>query len=129
VLVSVKQVPIAGWYTSVILPTAEAFASINVLQQRMLLATLFLSLLAGGLTWWMLRRELSPLLDAAKALTTQSESKQPPQALPIARQDEIGDLIGGFNHLLETLGQREAALKRANCACARLSRTSRNASR
>ncbi|MCX7155657.1 MAG: EAL domain-containing protein [Rhodocyclales bacterium] len=111
VLVSVKQVPIAGWYTSVILPTAEAFASIDVLQQRMLLATLLLSLLAGGLTWWMLRRELSPLLDAAKVLTTQSESGQPPQALPIARQDEIGDLIGGFNHLLETLGQREAALK------------------
>jgi len=111
VLVSIKQVPIAGWYTSVILPTAEAFVSIRVLQQRMLLAALLLSLLAGGLTWWMLRRELSPLLDAAKALTTQSESKQPPQALPIARQDEIGDLIGGFNHLLEVLGQREAALK------------------
>jgi diguanylate cyclase (GGDEF)-like protein/PAS domain S-box-containing protein len=111
VLVSIKQVPIAGWYTSVILPTAEAFASIDVLQQRMLLATLFLSLLAGGLTWWMLRSELSPLLDAAKALATQAASKQPPQALPIARQDEIGDLIGGFNHLLETLGQREAALK------------------
>ncbi|MFA4969458.1 MAG: EAL domain-containing protein [Sulfuritalea sp.] len=111
VLVSVKQVPIAGWYTSVILPTAEAFASINVLQQRMLLATLLLSLLAGGLTWWMLRRELSPLLDAANALTTQSESGQPPQALPVARQNEIGDLIGGFNHLLEVLGQREAALK------------------
>ena len=111
VLVSIKQVPIAGWYASLILPTAEAFDSIHVLQQRMLLAALFLSLLAGGLTWWMLRRELSPLLDAARALTTQSESKQPPQALPIARQDEIGDLIGGFNHLLETLGQREAALR------------------
>ncbi len=111
VLVSVKQVPIAGWYTSVILSTAEAFASINELQRRMLVATLFLSLLAGGLTWWMLLRELSPLLDAAQALTTQSRSGQPPQALPIVRQDEIGELIGGFNQLLVTLGHRETALK------------------
>lgn len=111
VLVSVKQVPAAGWYASVILPTPEAFASIHVLQQRMLIAALFLSLLAGGLTWWMLRRELSPLIAAAKVLATQSRSGQPPEALPIVRQDEIGDLIGGFNRLLEILGQREAALK------------------
>jgi diguanylate cyclase (GGDEF)-like protein/PAS domain S-box-containing protein len=31
--------------------------------------------------------------------------------LPIVRQDEIGQLIGGFNHLLEILGQREILLK------------------
>lgn len=39
-----------------------------------------------------------------------SASKHPPQPLPIARQDEIGQLIGGFNHLLETLAQREEEL-------------------
>lgn len=111
VLVSVKQVPVAGWYASVILPTAEAFSAIHTLQQRMLIATFFLSLLAGGLTWWMLRRELSPLLAAAKTLRSQSNSRQLPQALPITRQDEIGDLIGGFNQLLETLGLREKALR------------------
>ena len=33
--------------------------------------------------------------------------------LPITRQDEIGELIGGFNGLMETLGQREGALKRS----------------
>lgn len=111
VLVSVKQVPVAGWYASVILPTAEAFSAIHTLQQRMLIATFFLSLLAGGLTWWMLRRELSSLLAAAKTLRSQSNSRQLPQALPITRQDEIGDLIGGFNQLLETLGLREKALR------------------
>lgn len=110
VLVSVKQVPIAGWYASVILPTTEAFASIHELQQRMLVAALFLSLLAGGLTWWMLRRQLSPLFAAAQDLNRQAKSGQPLRALPVVRQDEIGDLIGGFNSLLDTLAQREAAL-------------------
>ena len=33
------------------------------------------------------------------------------QLLSIARHDEIGELIGGFNGLLETLGQREEALR------------------
>jgi diguanylate cyclase (GGDEF)-like protein/PAS domain S-box-containing protein len=33
------------------------------------------------------------------------------QALPIARNDEVGRLIGGFNHLIEALSQRESELK------------------
>ncbi|MFZ4536155.1 PAS domain S-box protein [Propionivibrio sp.] len=111
VLASAKSVPVAGWYVVASLPTAEAFAQIHAMQQRMLLATLLLTLLAGGLTWWMLRRQLSPLLATATTLATLSDSRQQHlQPLPIIRQDEIGQLIGGFNHLLQTLGKREAAL-------------------
>lgn len=111
VLTAAKGVPVAGWFMRIALPTAEAFAPIRAMQQRMLLATIFLTLLAGGLTWWMLRRQLSPLLSAAARLATMLDAKQPAQPLPIVRQDEIGALIGGFNHLLKTLGQREAFLK------------------
>jgi PAS domain S-box-containing protein len=73
----------------------------------MLLATIFLTVLAGILTWWMLRRQLSPLLLAAHTLTIRPDSSEP---LPVTRQDEIGELIGGFNRLLEVLAQRERAL-------------------
>ena len=111
VLASAKTVSVAGWQTVVSLPTAEAFAPIKAMQQRMLLATFMLTLLAGGLTWWMLKRQLSPMLAAAKTLAALSDASHPPQPLPITRQDEIGQLIGGFNHLLETLAQREAALR------------------
>jgi len=111
VLVSAKGVPIANWYVASILPTSEAFVPIKDLQQRMLLATFILTLIAGVLTWWTLRRELSPLMSAAKTLAAMSSSSTPPAPLPISRQDEIGDLIGGFNHLLETLRQREVALR------------------
>jgi hypothetical protein len=56
VLASVKSVPTAGWYVAIVLPTAEAFASIHALQQRMLMAAMLLTLLSGALVWWMLRR-------------------------------------------------------------------------
>lgn len=111
VLASAKGVPVAGWYVLASLPTAEALAPIHDIRQRLLIATLFLTLLAGGLTWWMLKRQLSPMLAAAKTLASHSNSDHPPQLLPITRQDEIGELIGGFNRLLTILGQRENALK------------------
>ena len=108
---SVKTIPLADWYVEAILPTSEAFAPIYAMQQRMLIATVFLTLLAGGLTWWILRREFLPMLDTVNALSRLSESSQPPQPLPIIRQDEIGDLIGEFNRLVGTLAQREEALR------------------
>ncbi len=92
VLASDKSVPVAGWIMSAILPTEEAFAPIRDMQQRMLLSTISLTLLAGGLTWWMLRRQLSPMLAAARTLATLSDSNQPSQPLRIASQDEIGQL-------------------------------------
>ena len=39
------------------------------------------------------------------------ETNEPPQPLPIARLDEIGELIGSFNRLLAILAQQEAALR------------------
>lgn len=116
VLASAKGVPVAGWYVAAALPATEAFAPIVVMQQRMLLATLLLTLLAGGLTWWILRRQLAPMLAAVNTLASMAETPQPVQPLPISRPDEIGQLIGGFNRLLDTLTQREEALRIAAIA-------------
>jgi PAS domain S-box-containing protein len=107
VLASAKGIPVANWYLSVALPTAEAFAPIDEMQEHMRLATLVLTLLAGFLTWWLIKRQLAPVVTAARALATMSASNQPPQPLPIARPDEIGQLIGGFNRLLARLAERE----------------------
>lgn len=111
ILASARRIHVADWFIVAALPTDEAFAVIYGMQDYMLEATLVLTLLAGGLTWWMLRREISPMLSAIKTLTTLSTTNQSPQALPIASNDEIGALIGAFNTLLETLGQRQEALK------------------
>ncbi len=111
VLSSAKQIPTGGWFIVVRIPTAEAFAPIDDMQQRILLVTIFMTLLAGGLTWWMLRRQLAPMLTAVTLLSTQADSTLPSQPLPITNQDEIGKLLGGFNRLLENLVQRDEALR------------------
>lgn len=110
VLNASKRIAMANWNVAATLPTAEAFAPVRVMQQRMLLATLFLTLLAGALSWWTVRRQLGPMLTTVKKLATLAESDQDLQPLPITRQDEIGDLIGGFNRLLEILGHQKKAL-------------------
>ena len=111
VLISAKGIPVSGWYLAASLPTTEAFSPIRQMQQRMLWATLALTVLAGALTWWIVRRQLSPLLATAGTLAALSASGQTPPPLAVTSDDEIGLLVGGFNRLLETLGSREAALR------------------
>ncbi|MEI7816987.1 MAG: cache and HAMP domain-containing protein [Desulfuromonadales bacterium] len=111
ILTSAKSIPVSGWYAVAMMPTEEAFAPINSLQKRGLLAAILLTLLAGGLTWWMLKRQLAPIFTTINTLSALSDIDKPLQLLPITRQDEIGELIGSFNRLLETLRQREETLR------------------
>ena len=111
VVTSAKMIPLAGWYLSAVLPTTEAFAPIRSLQQRIMLAATLLTLLVGGLAWLVLIRLLAPMRTAVAMLAAMTASDQQPQPLPVARNDEIGQLVGGFNHLLTALAQREDALR------------------
>jgi diguanylate cyclase (GGDEF)-like protein/PAS domain S-box-containing protein len=110
VLASAKHIELTQWYVAAILPTADVFAPLSDLHRRMLLGTLALTVMAAVLTWWMLKREISPLLDAANTLAELPSAGQTMHALPIAQNDEVGRLIGGFNTLIETLSQREDEL-------------------
>ena len=110
-LTSAKGIPVAGWFLGAVMPAADAFAPIYDMQRRMLLASLGLTLLAGLLTWWMLKRQLDPLAATADAMVDLSSKNQIPQPLPVSSQDEIGQLTSGFNRLVETWIQREAALR------------------
>jgi diguanylate cyclase (GGDEF)-like protein/PAS domain S-box-containing protein len=114
-LTATKNIPVAGWRMGLVLPTAEAFAPIHTMQRRMLLATVALTVLIGGLIWYlvasMLRRQLSPMVAAARTLANLSEVNQPVQPLAVDRDDEIGELIGSFNRVLHSLNQREAFLQ------------------
>ncbi len=106
-----KRLSTADWAVFASIPTQEAFAPIESMQRSMFLAMLGLSVLAGVSTWWMLRRELAPLLGAASTLALWSDTQQSAQALPIVRQDEVGQLIAGFNGLLQAQAQHEQALR------------------
>ena len=114
VLSSFKTIRASGWHAAATLPTDEAFSPIRDMQQRMRVATLLLSLLAGALIWWLMRHQLSPLSDTASklaAMATMADDRRNLPPLPITRKDEIGQLIAGFNRLLTTIDQRETLLK------------------
>jgi PAS domain S-box-containing protein len=114
-LSAAKNIPLAGWFIAVALPAKEAFAPIYAMQKRLFFATLLLALATVFLTWWLLswllRRQFSPMIEATKTLASMSDSPSSPPLLPITRPDEIGELIGGFNRLLQTVEHRKEALK------------------
>jgi PAS domain S-box-containing protein len=112
VLASAVQIRLATWVLVAALPTREAFAPIAELRRLLTLAAFGMTVLAGGLTWWLLRRQLSPLLATARTLgSLAAEPRLVVAPLPITRRDEIGVLIDAFNRLLEKLRLREAALQ------------------
>lgn len=110
VLASAKRVPVAGWMAVALLPTDEAFAPIREMQQRMLLATLVLTLVAGLLTVWLPAVSFLPLRFAAGMLADMRDARKPLQALPVVRSDEIGQLAPRFQRSAEnTRATRDAA--------------------
>lgn len=111
VLGSAKSIPAAAWLLGVTLPTAEALAPIRSMQQRVLLVAIFLTLLAGALTWWMIKRQLSPMLLAVETMKSWPDAQLSTQALPVAGQDEIATLIKGFNGLLGSVEQKQVMLR------------------
>ncbi len=123
VLASAKGVPAAGWYVAGALPSGEAFAPIYTMQRRIGMAALLLTLLAGALTWWLLRRQLTPMLQATEAINALSAAN-PAAPLPIARPDEVGDLIDGFNNLLQRQAQHDAERRKNEAKMALLARRS-----
>jgi diguanylate cyclase (GGDEF)-like protein/hemerythrin-like metal-binding protein len=111
VLVSAQQIPMAGWYAVVTLPFEETFSLIETIKPRARLAGLALLLLCLALTWLMLRRQLAPMTAAVSTLDGFARQNQAPRALPVVLQDEVGQLVGGFNRLLDTLAQQQKVLR------------------
>lgn len=108
------RIPIADWFVVTTLPASTAFAPIASIWQKMLFATLGLSLLACLLTWGitthLLRKRLAPILAATHALNSPVYDPALPDSLPILCPDEIGELVDAFNQLLATSRRREALL-------------------
>ena len=103
VLVSVKRLVAVDWYVSVILPTAEAFAPFEEMEDHLFVATLALTLLAALLMWWMLAQQLAPLDAAARTIAQHAGKATPLAPFKVRRDDEIGQLLHAFNRLLASL--------------------------
>ena len=127
VIVAVKPLPNPNWYVAVALPTSVAFAPAKEMELRIFVFTLFLTLLSGGLTWWMLVRQLQPLQSTSRRLSQLSSVDTNLEPLPVFRQDEIGMVISGFNRLLAELASRQETLRESEVRYRTIFRTSPDA--
>ncbi len=114
-LSAARRIPSSGWFIVATLPVNEAFAPIDSMLQRLFISACIVTVLAGAITWWllsgMLRRQFAPMLAASRAIAIKSKDDLPIQTLPVSRNDEIGEFIGGFNTLLKNYAHREELLK------------------
>lgn len=113
VLASNKTIALTGWNIIASLPTEEAFAPIRRMLTNMRIITIAMTIMAGLLTWLVLRHQLAPLTSTTKILNHIANMTQQRHSLPITRHDEIGQLIGAFNRLLESLEYQEKSLKKS----------------
>ncbi|MGB6055835.1 MAG: diguanylate cyclase [Burkholderiaceae bacterium] len=110
-LSAMATVPSTGWFVVARIPTAEAFQPIAAMRSFTLQATLVMVAVVIAALLLLLPLMLRPLTEAARSMREMADGKRELAPLPIARQDEVGDLLLGFNHLVARLNEKEEALK------------------
>ena len=118
VLTSSARIPFANWILVASLPTQEAFAPIGATQRQLVLATIFFTIVVGGLLWWFMSRQLrqqfAPMLAATVAIEKYAQTDETPRLLPVNSPGEVGKLLVSFNRLLTALANREERLKESS---------------
>ncbi|MFO7813749.1 MAG: PAS domain S-box protein, partial [Pelovirga sp.] len=111
-LATTRGVETKDWLVVVMTPVSEAFAPVNDMQQRMTLITLAVTLLVGIVLWWVLHRQLAPMVTTVKALGQRMEPDYSLSTLSLTGSKEVDSLIGAFNRLLQALEEREQENRR-----------------
>lgn len=117
-LSSMATVPSTGWFVVARIPTTEVFHPIQAMRNFFLKNTLAVLFGTIAILMLVLPRLLRPLTSAAQAMREMADGKRPLAPLPVKRRDEVGDLVLGFNYLVERLYEKEAALKASEASMA-----------
>jgi diguanylate cyclase (GGDEF)-like protein/PAS domain S-box-containing protein len=110
-LYSAVRVPTSNWLVMATLPTAVAFGPVKAMQEYLYVLTAGMTLLALVLIWWATRRMFARLDTASSAMRRMTGGLAPLTPLPAAGEDEVGQLIGNFNLLVEDRQRYETALR------------------
>lgn len=107
-LAAVADVPATGWYVVARLPTAEAFQPVAAMRDLIVKGSVASVLVAIAIVLVLMPRVLRPLLNAARAMRAMAHGERELAELPVVRDDEVGDLVSGFNVLVRRLRHEEA---------------------
>lgn len=110
-LSAMVTVPSTGWFVVVRMPAAEAFRPIDVLRGLVIKGTVATILVLLALMLLLAPYMLRPLTSAARAMREMADGKRELAPLPVTLQDEVGDLVLGFNYLVTRLQEKESALR------------------
>ncbi|SFB37087.1 diguanylate cyclase (GGDEF) domain-containing protein [Collimonas sp. OK607] len=117
-LSSMATVPSTGWFVVARIPTTEVFHPIQAMRNFFLKNTLAVLFGTIAILLLVLPHLLRPLTSAAQAMREMADGKRPLAPLPVRRRDEVGDLVLGFNYLVERLYEKEAALMASEASMA-----------
>jgi diguanylate cyclase (GGDEF)-like protein/hemerythrin-like metal-binding protein len=109
-LSAMVTVPATGWFVVAHTPTAEVFQPIAALRSLIWKNTLAMMVGMIVILMVLLPRILRPLTGASRAMREMADGIRELAPLPVQRQDEVGDLVLGFNHLVAKLHEKEKAL-------------------
>lgn len=109
-LVSIVDVPQAGWFLVARQPSSEAFEPVDNTVRNTLLITLFLSIPLLGLLLAALSRLLQPFARLAVQLHEMAEGTRPMQPVETHATDEVADVADSFNRLQSKLLEQEQRL-------------------
>ena len=111
-LSAMASVSSTGWFVVVSRSTSEIFELIRTLGWRIFWKTApTITVIMLATLWLLLPRMLRPLKDSAHAMREMADGKRELAPLPIPRQDEVGNLVAGFNYLVLRLRANDEALK------------------
>lgn len=108
-LSSIVTVPSTDWFLVAHISAEEAFRSIEAVRSFMFKAGAAFLIALVAILLIALPRILRPLTDAAHAMRDMADGKRKLVPLPIVNVDEVGELVKGFNFLVESLRKEEAA--------------------
>jgi diguanylate cyclase (GGDEF)-like protein len=108
VLSAMASIPASGWFLVVQQPTRQAYRAVWRLKTNLLMVGLVSFLVAIVIIHVILRSLLGPLTEAAGRLNAMAKADAPIDFLPLRHNDEIGQIITGFNSLLTNLRENEA---------------------
>ncbi|RXZ33938.1 response regulator [Oxalobacteraceae bacterium CAVE-383] len=93
------RVTAADWLVISFIPTAEAFAPVRGVVNRIYTGALLITLLGGLLIWLRLKRELAPVEAASKLIGRAQDGTLNMQPLVVDGSGEIRALLENFNRL------------------------------